>query len=58
MKKATLNTKCPKCNTINTAELYENKTYWLQQIRIKCTKCGNTYKIKLTPTIIAEHYQA
>ncbi len=57
MKKASLNTKCPKCSTTNTVELYEDKTHWLQQIKLKCTKCRNMYKIKLTPTIIAEHYQ-
>ena len=57
LREATLKTKCPKCNTVNTLKLSQNETRWLQEKRIKCTKCGNNYKIKLTPTIIAEHYQ-
>jgi len=58
-EEAMLYTKCPKCNAINRIKLRNNnnEVRWLREISLKCTKCGYEYKVKITPSLIVEHYQ-
>lgn len=57
LKRATLYSQCPKCNTINKIQLHEKGIHWLKEIYVKCEKCKYDYKLKLTPSLISKHYQ-
>jgi len=56
---ASLYTKCPRCETINSLRLQEGRTRWLQEEMLKCSniECGYTYNVKITPEAIQDHYK-
>jgi len=54
---ASLYTKCPRCEIINSLKLQEGRTRWLQKEMLRCSKCGYTYNVEITPETIRNHYK-
>ena len=54
---AILRVRCPRCGTVNGVGLRRGETRWLQEVRFHCKKCGETRKVRVTPTLILDHYK-